>query len=243
MVQLVQGQAADLGVSGVFVEHVGEELGRDGDACDDQAVDIVGVHDEDVVGGRGVLLLRLLVLLLVRALRNAVEIHEQREKHVVADRTVLENTAEIRVERDGRDVPAVEGDDVGLASMQHAPVELRRLSLLRRLVLRLRLAVQLVVGVDDLLQQRRQHLEKVVHGMRGDVDRGVVRSSQQRQLLLLHLLFAASLCLQLRLRLRRQIRVRGRRGGRRQKATRLLRRGGRLARNGQAVGVVHGLLH
>lgn len=86
-----------LRVARVGVEHVAGELARDGDAGDDQTVDVVRVDD------------KVLATRLLRELAHPVKVHEEAEEHLVARGAVPEDAEEVRLERDRGDVAGVEG--------------------------------------------------------------------------------------------------------------------------------------
>lgn len=48
MIQLHQGEASDLCVSGIRVEYIGEELARTSHASDDQSMNVETVNDEEM---------------------------------------------------------------------------------------------------------------------------------------------------------------------------------------------------
>lgn len=104
-----------LGVSGVGVEDVGEELARNGDTCDDQSVYVVRVDDERQRAAVRRCAMTVIATdalhLLCHGLRqdtHAIEIHQKAEEDLIRGWTVFEYPQEVAFYRDGRHVSGME---------------------------------------------------------------------------------------------------------------------------------------
>lgn len=91
----------NLGVTGVRVEYVAEKLAGDGNASDDESMDIVRIYNESTVCSVG------------SELGHAVEIDEETEEDLVCGWTVFKDAEEISLKRYCRDVACVESKGCG----------------------------------------------------------------------------------------------------------------------------------
>lgn len=107
MVEFVGWKAADLCVAGVFIKDVGKEFRGDGDAGNDEAVDVVAVHDEELF-----LLWVGCEFAGVCALGDAVEVDEEGDEDFVSGGAVFEDAGEVSFEANCGDVAAVKSQDV-----------------------------------------------------------------------------------------------------------------------------------
>ena len=94
-------RCTDLCVPRVGVKDVAEEFACDGDAGDDQTMDVVRVDNECFARG------------LAAEFGHAVKIDEEREKDLVRRRTVFKDPEEVGFEGDRGDVTGVERERGG----------------------------------------------------------------------------------------------------------------------------------
>jgi hypothetical protein len=94
---IVEQRTTDLGITGICIKDIAEKFTGNGDAGDDEPVDIVWVNNEGPAGR------------FCADFGHAVKVDEKGKEDLICGWAVLEDAEEVSFETDGRDVAGVEG--------------------------------------------------------------------------------------------------------------------------------------
>lgn len=91
MVELLDWQTTNLGVTRILIKHVRKKLGSYCNTCNDQTMNVIAVHDKKLMSTTVSPVTIIIELAVVGPLSNAVKVHKKRDENFIGSRAILEN--------------------------------------------------------------------------------------------------------------------------------------------------------